>query len=119
MMTAPFRAALYFCAFQQSDIDEAQLLTSGHSAISLRSKRQHKAWGVGVAETPGKHQIGSLSPRSGRQTLAYRLPLSVARIRGLNGFSRVSLGVPRSLALHPGLYAATRIRGLKTQSPIS
>ena len=29
--------------------------------------RKRKAWGVGVAETPGKRQIGSFSLRSGRQ----------------------------------------------------
>jgi outer membrane protein, multidrug efflux system len=51
------------------------------------------------------------SPRSGRQTLM-GWPHSAARLRGLGWFSPMFPGF-RANALHPGLYAAARVRGLK------
>jgi hypothetical protein len=79
--------------------------------------RQHKAWGEGAAATPGKRQIECASPRSGRQTLIDR-PSSAARLRGLGVFSRLFPGF-RATALHPGLYAVARVRGLRTQAQVS
>ena len=57
------------------------------------------------------------SPRSGRQTFACA-PRSVARVRGLGAQSPMFPGL-RAPALHPGLYAAARLRGLKSGSHVS
>ena len=84
---------------------------------SRRSRRQNKAWGKGKAGTPGQADLYSSSPRSGRQTLIIQAR-SAARIRGLVGLAPILPGL-RATALHPGLYADARIRGLKTEPHVS
>jgi hypothetical protein len=86
--------------------------------FSLRSRRQNRAWGgARQRATPGIWRKHTLSPRSGRQLLVIRHyiisgiePIAVARSAGLDDKSRRSWG---SAALHPRLYSAARIRGLR------
>src|SRR5262249_30947137 len=84
---------------------------------SRRSRRQNIAWGKGEAGPPGLADLYSSSPRSGRQTLIIQAR-SAARIRGLVGLAPIFPGL-RATALHPGLYADARIRGLKTELRVS
>jgi len=95
---------------------------SGSNPQMNQGLRYWRAWHiqpapVGGSIKPGveaqpepqeKRQCKFLSPQSGRQVIALS---TVARWRGLGVFSLSLLGF-RASALHPRLYAATRVRGL-------
>jgi hypothetical protein len=78
--------------------------------------------GVERSGTPGAIKIYRTSPRSGRQPLTsmmmkWRMTKSCRPLRGLDAYLRHIPGVP--LTLHPRLYSAARIRGLRTRHNVS
>src|SRR5262245_46672713 len=77
--------------------------------LSLRSRRQHKAWGGGAAGTPGK---------AANERKAHEVGDSQRLCRPFHGLGRLRDLLPRvSLSLHPGLYAATRFAGWNKELP--
>jgi hypothetical protein len=93
--------------------------------LSLRSWRQNRAWGGARQRgTPGILCKHTSSLRSGRQLFVIRYfiiveigPMAVARFAGWCDKSLSYLGF-RTAALHPRLYAAARIRGLRTRQNV-
>src|SRR5262245_37205286 len=81
--------------------------------LSLRSRRQNKAWGGARQRgTPGISRKYMSSPRSGRQLFVIR------HYQWLSPASRAAAINPdrtwASAALHPRLYSAARYRGLRS-----
>ncbi len=70
------------------------------------------------SRNPRKIKLNPQAHARGRQTLIGWWQRAAARLRGLSGFLLTFPGF-RANALHPGLYAATRLRGLKTQSHVA